>query len=88
MSSQYMVAVKDRAMDLFMRPFFVPHRQAAIRSFTDEINRVDSEMWKHPDDYDLYYLDVWDESTGLTVDRPDRPELLVRGKDVKTGGVK
>lgn len=84
----YMVAVKDRAMDMFNRPFFVPHRNAGIRSFADEVNRPESEMFKHPDDYDLYYLDAWDETTGLTTDRPDFPELLVRGKDVKNGGVK
>lgn len=58
------VAVKDRALDTFMRPFFTPALGAAIRSFQDEINRTESEMNKHPDDYDLYHLGHWDDASG------------------------
>ena len=36
----FVVCVKDRAADVFNRPFFVPHRNVAIRDFTDEVNRV------------------------------------------------
>lgn len=58
------VAVKDRALDTFMRPFYVPALGAAIRSFGDEINRVEGEMYKHPDDFDLFHLGTWDDNTG------------------------
>ena len=36
-------AVKDRAVDAFNRPIYVPTIGVAIRSFTDEVNRKDSE---------------------------------------------
>lgn len=58
------VAVKDRMVDAFMRPFTAPALGIAIRSFQDEVNRKDSEMNKHPEDYDLFHLADWDDETG------------------------
>jgi len=78
------VAVKDRAADAFMRPFFVPRVEMAIRSFTDEINRSasDNPIYQHPEDYDLYELAIFDEDTGQ-FDPNEQLKLLVRGQDVK-----
>lgn len=84
MTISYVVAVKDRAVDAFSRPFFVPTVPAATRSFSDEVNRQaqDNPMYAHPDDYDLYVLATFDENSGVFAsDGP--PTLVVRGKDVK-----
>lgn len=63
------VAVKDRALDAFMRPFFVPTVGMALRSFQDEVNRKerDNAIHAHPEDYDLYKLGSWDEESGVFV---------------------
>lgn len=84
MSVLIVVAVKDRAMDAFSRPFFTPTVQAAVRSFSDEVNRAapDNPMYAHPDDFDLYTLTSFDESSGLFAPE-SLPQLVVRGKDVK-----
>lgn len=58
------LAIRDRQLDAFMRPFFVATIGAAVRGFQDEINRDDSEMKKHPDDYDLFHLADWDDQSG------------------------
>jgi len=58
-------AVKDRAVDAFNRPIYVPTIGVAIRSFTDEVNRKDSELATHPEDYDLYELGQWDDGTAI-----------------------
>jgi len=78
----FVVCVKDRAADVFNRPFFVPHRNVAIRDFTDEVNRVagDNQLNKHPDDFDLYLLGEYDDSRGAFVN--NEPQVLVRAKDV------
>lgn len=76
-----MVAIKDRALDAFMRPFFAQTKGQAIRMFNDEINNQDSPMFKHPDDYDLYYLGTWDDKTGETTEQ--HPEQLALGKNGK-----
>jgi hypothetical protein len=78
----FVVSVKDRAADVFNRPFFVPHRNVAIRDFTDEVNRsaVDNQLNKHPDDFDLYILGEFNDNTGEFV--IETPQVLVRAKDV------
>jgi hypothetical protein len=80
---QFIVSVKDGAADVFSRPFFVPHRNVAVRDFTDEVNRPgsDNPLNKHPDDFDLYLLGQFDDSTGAFI-REGSPTVLVRGKDV------
>lgn len=58
-------AVRDRAVAAFFQPIFVPAVGAAIRGFQDQINRADETnmLYKHPDDYDLFELGVYDDST-------------------------
>lgn len=65
-------AVRDRQLDAFMRPFAAQSRGQAIRSFTDETNRPDSELNKHPEDYELYQLAEWDDDTGRFT-MPEKP---------------
>lgn len=79
---QVVMCVKDRAADTFGRPFNVPAVAAGVRSFTDEINRSadDNQMYKHADDFDLFELGVFDDTTGLY--ECGAPTLVVRGKDV------
>jgi len=78
----FVVSVKDRAAAVFNRPFFVPHRNVAIRDFTDEVNRsaVDNQLNKHPDDFDLYLLGEFDDNSGEFI--MSTPQVLVRAKDV------
>lgn len=81
---QAVVAVFDRAAQIFGRPFFVAAPGQAIRSFTDEVNRSDSERGefsKHPDDFDLWLLCYYDDVLGSF---EGEQTMLVRGKDVVT----
>jgi hypothetical protein len=81
---QIICAVKDRAADAFGRPLFVPSVGLAIRSFSDEVNRSDSEnqMFNHSDDFDLYEIGSFDDNTGIIECHP-QPKLLSLGKSVK-----
>lgn len=74
-------AVRDSAVDAFMNPFVAPAAGAAIRSFTDEVNRpsADNAVNKHADDYDLYHIGSYIPGTGALEACP--PRLLIRGKD-------
>lgn len=80
---QVVCAVRDSAVNAFIRPFFVPAVGAAMRGFADEVNRADSEMCKHPDDYELYELGSFDDETGRFLNWEDGPRLISRGKDVR-----
>jgi hypothetical protein len=81
---QLIFSVKDRAADAFGRPLFVPSAGLAIRSFSDEVNRSadDNQMFHHSDDFDLYELGSYDDSTGIIECHP-QPLQRALGKQVK-----
>ena len=78
------VAIRDRAGDLFSQPAFVNSRGAAIRSFGDEVNRKaeNNQLNTHPEDFDLYEIGTFDDSTGELI--PTTPKQIAVGKDLKT----
>ena len=78
------MAVKDTAAQAFGRPFFVPTAAVGVRSFRDEVNRKDSQddMAKHPDDFELYELGEFNDSTGV-ISVSEQPRLVARAKDLK-----
>lgn len=82
---QVIVAVRDSAMGSFARPFFVPTVAVAVRSFTDEVNRVDpqNQMNVHPEDFELHQLGEFDEESGQFSQSPESFRMLARAKDVK-----
>ena len=82
---QVIVAVKDRAAETFGRPMFVPAIGVALRSFSDEINRNDpnNQLYNHPDDFDIYELGSFDDSTA-EFQIKNNPELLILGKNART----
>ena len=80
MSKLAVCAVRDVKVGAFARPIFVPSRGVAIRQFQDEVSRAadDNVMFKHPKDFELYFLGVFDDETGHMAE-PEQPELLLRG---------
>jgi len=77
------IAVKDRAADLYGKPFYVRTRAEAIRSFTDEVNNKQSQINQHPEDYDLYEIGTFDEDSGeLQGITGGGPITIVRAQDL------
>lgn len=77
------MSVRDRAADVYGQPFFVASTGVAIRGFRDEINnaRPDNQLFKHPEDFDLFYLGEFDDATGEF--DGVRPQQVMVGKDCK-----
>ena len=86
---RYVCAVFDSAVQAFGQPFFVPALGAALRSFSDEVNRKasDNALSQHPEDYTLHALGQFDDETGEFTCSDDSRRVLSRGKDVVNGGV-
>lgn len=83
MSKYVVVSVFDSAANGFGRPAFVAAVGAAMRGFSDEVNRSHEEnpMNRHPADFTLYELGTWDDADGR-FELHDRPKSLVRAVDV------
>lgn len=81
----FVVAVYDRALGAFARPAFVPSIGVAKRSFGDEVNNPESEMFKHPEHYELHHLGIFDDEAGVFSEKPtdtllDMASQLMRGR--------
>lgn len=84
MGQQIVVSLKDAATGAYARPIFVSARGQAVRSFADELARPDSDLGRHPSDFELHALAVFEDTTGVFHQLPDGPEVLVRGRDLAT----
>lgn len=82
MGLQVVVSIKDQASGAYSRPVFVAARGQAVRSFSDELARPDSELHRHPNDFELHCLAQFDDTTGTFYALQDGPEVLVRGRDL------
>lgn len=78
----YAIAIKDNATQAFMTPTFHHHPNHALRSFVDEVNRVDPAnlLANHPQDFELWQVGIWDDQAGSFVTEPQR---LARAVDHK-----
>lgn len=79
-----MCCVRDVKGETYSQPWFVSTAAAAVRSFTDLVN--DSQKGQtlntHPEDFQLYEMGTFDDTTGEFVTLPV-PKHLVTGSSVK-----
>ncbi len=57
-------SIYDTAAALYMRPIFVQSDGQAVRLFSDLACDAESEVGKHPEDYTLIRLGIYDDTTG------------------------
>lgn len=75
--SHVVCAVRDSKMDAYMQPFFVKSIGVAARSFADEVNRKESPMFAHPEDYELFHIANFNEDTGIISSLPNPKSIGV-----------
>ena len=75
--------VYDSKSESFTPPMANRTRGEAIRGFTDEVNNPNSMLNKHPEDYTLFELAEWDNSTGqiIPLDTPLSCGLAIEYKN-------
>lgn len=57
-------AIYDSKLEAYMQPFFMQSKGQAVRAFTDTVNDDKTQFWKHPEDFTLFELGEYDDSTG------------------------
>lgn len=77
-------SVRDSAAQIFGRPVFVAALGQAVRGFADQVNdpQKDSDLARHPSDFELYELGTFDDVSGEFA--LVKPRAVSRGKDVAT----
>jgi len=63
----YMFAVLDKAVMAYMTPFFCRAKGEAIRTFSDAVNDKQSPFFRHPSDFELFYVGGFDPANGHCV---------------------
>ena len=56
-------SVYDSKVEAYLQPFFFPAKGAAIRAFSEIANDKSSSIGKNPEDFTLFELGSWDDST-------------------------
>lgn len=74
-------AIYDKALAAYGQLMTYTAKGQATRQFTDEVNRKDSELNKHPEDYALYFLGDYNNETGEV--HIAKPTCVAQALDVK-----
>lgn len=61
------LSLYDSKVRAFAQPFVSPSEEAGMRSVVDEAQRADSMLHRHPEDFQLMRLGVFDDQDGLLV---------------------
>mgnify|MGYP000196989557 CR=1 FL=1 len=61
-----MYAIFDSAVGAYMRPFFLQADGQAQRMFSDMASDAEHEVGRHPEDYSLCRIGVWDDENAET----------------------
>lgn len=62
---QKVFSVRDGKALAFLQPFFSTASGSAIRAFSDAVQDVKTPLGAHPEDYVLYEIGTFDDSTAV-----------------------
>lgn len=71
-----MYAVKDKAANAFLQPFFTVNENTAVRSLGHTMRDPSHNFHIHAKDYSLYYIGIFDDHTGV-VAQAQEPVFVV-----------
>ncbi len=57
-------SIYDSKAEAYSQPMYFQSVGQAVRSFSDEANRADSNIGKHPEDYTMFHFGNFDERSG------------------------
>lgn len=73
-------SIHDRAAGVYTRPFFMQADAAALRSFQDLAADKEHEISRHPGDYTLFRVGLWNDNTAEIM--PQTPEKLANALEI------
>ncbi len=73
-------SIYDTASGLYSRPFFTQSDGEAVRSFQDIATDETHPVGKHPEDYSLFRIGLFDDGCGLLTN--EQNDCLVTGVEM------
>ncbi len=74
-------SIFDVKASAYLPPFFMPEQAMAVRVFSDCVNSDDHQFGKHPGDYTLFEMGVWDD-VNCSLKCPEGAAKVVNGLEV------
>jgi len=59
----HLYTIYDSKEEIYHQPFFLLNEAVALRQFGDMANDKDSKISKHPEDYTLWHLGSYEDSS-------------------------
>lgn len=64
-------AVYDKKSLAYANPFYYHQKGQALRGFDDAVNDPQSPLQKHPEDFQLFQIGEWNDTTGVITPLPN-----------------
>lgn len=64
-------SIYDKKAVAYQNPFFYHQKGQALRAFEDAVNDPQIAFNKHPEDFSLFHIGEWDDSTGTIKSLPN-----------------
>lgn len=61
---QFIYSIHDNKANAYLPPFFLHNKNMAIRTFSDAVQDEGHAFNRHPDDYSLWEIGEFDDTTG------------------------
>lgn len=77
-----MYSIRDSKAEAYHPPFYKHTHGEAERDFQNLVSDEKSNLWKYPEDFDLYFLGIYDNITGK-IDALETPQHIVKAIQLK-----
>lgn len=77
-------SIRDAKAEIFNPPFYKKTHGEAERDFKTLVNDPKSQVHMYAEDYDLYFIGVYDDNSGKFLPL-DTPQHLVKAVQLKEG---
>lgn len=78
-------SVRDLKAETYSQPFFSPNDGTAMRAFSDGLRDPQTVMARHPEDYALFRVGVWNTDNGA-IAGTDVPIPVISGVEAMRMG--
>lgn len=73
-------AIFDKKAVAYQQPFYYLQKGQALRAFEDAVNDPQTAFNKHPEDYSLFQLGKFDDTSGII--NSDKPQFIEEALNV------